>query len=124
MLRTRVGINTVTATRSWTESDWMATQPARRLYGLSFCTFDLAEHSHEQLAGEPKPGDSPAYLGSSVSISKHRVSFETHHRRRFEEIAHGEDWLIGKQYLSLVDFNPQENPVSDRSQSNYRKTVA
>ena len=35
-----------------------------------------------------------------------------------------EDWLIGKQYLSLVDFNPQENPVSDRSQSNYRKTVA
>ena len=35
-----------------------------------------------------------------------------------------EDWLIGKQYLSLVDFNPQENPVADRSQSNYRKTVA
>ena len=35
-----------------------------------------------------------------------------------------EDWLIGKQYLSLVDFKPQENPISDRSQSNYRKTVA
>ena len=35
-----------------------------------------------------------------------------------------EDWLIGKQYLSLVDFKPQENPVSDRSPSNYRKTVA
>ncbi len=35
-----------------------------------------------------------------------------------------EDWLIGKQYLSLVDFKPQENPISDHSQSNYRKTVA
>ena len=33
-----------------------------------------------------------------------------------------EDWLIGKQYLSLVDFKPQENPISDHSQSNYRKT--
>ena len=35
-----------------------------------------------------------------------------------------EDWLIGKQYLSLVDFKPQENPISDHSQSNYRKIVA
>ena len=35
-----------------------------------------------------------------------------------------EDWLIGKQYLSLVDFKPQENPTSDHSQSNYRKIVA
>ena len=35
-----------------------------------------------------------------------------------------EDWLIGKQYLSLVDFKPQEDPASGLSQSNYRKTVA
>ena len=31
-----------------------------------------------------------------------------------------EDWLIGKQYLSLVDFKPLENSISDRSQPNYR----
>ena len=61
--------NTVTATRSW-PIGW--NQPARRLYGLSFCTFYLAAHSHQQRAGEPKPSDSPAHPGRRY-LSKHRV---------------------------------------------------
>ena len=88
-------------------ADWM--EPICRKALRSFVLqFYLAAHSHQQRAGEPKPSDSPAYPGRRY-LSKHRV---------------GEDWLIGKQYLSLVDFKPQENPISDHSQSNYRKTVA
>ena len=56
-------------------------QSAGRLYGLSFCTFYLAAHSHQQRAGEPKPSDSPAYPGRRY-LSKHRVRTTTHHRCR------------------------------------------
>ena len=62
-------------------ADWMETNLPRRLYGLSFCTFYLAAHSHQQRAGEPKPSDSPAHPGRRY-LSKHRVRFATHHRRR------------------------------------------
>ena len=69
-------------------ADWMETNrrtapgtDAGRLYGLSFCTFYLAAHSHQQRAGEPKPSDSPAYPGRRY-LSKHRVRTTTHHRCR------------------------------------------
>ena len=96
-------------------------QSAGRLYGLSFCTFYLAAHSHQQRAGEPKPSDSPAYPGRRYPFQTPSPHYDSSplSSRRFNE-----DWLIGKQYLSLVDFKPQENPISDHSQSNYRKTVA
>ena len=97
-------------------ADWMETN-LRKAYGLSFCTFYLAAHSHQQRAGEPKPSDSPAYPGR-------RYLPNTESALRLitavvEEIH--EDWLIGKQYLSLVDFKPQENPISDHSSVKLQK---
>ena len=62
-------------------ADWMETNLPEGFNGLSFCTFYLAAHSHQQRAGEPKPSDSPAHPGRRY-LSKHRVRFATHHRCR------------------------------------------
>ena len=102
-------------------ADWMETNLPEGFTVFRFCTFYLAAHSHQQRAGEPKPSDSPGRT-RVVGIFPNTESALRLITAVVEEIH--EDWLIGKQYLSLVDFKPQENPISDHSQSNYRKTVA
>ena len=89
-------------------ADWMETNLPDRLYGLSFCTFYLAAHSHQQRAGEPKPSDSPASRVVGIFPSTPSPHYDSSPLSSSE--IH-EDWLIGKQYLSLVDFKPQENPI-------------
>ena len=101
-------------------ADWMETNLPE-----GFTVFRFARSTWRRIrtnngAGEPKPSDSPAYPGRRyLSNTESALRLIT---AVVEEIH--EDWLIGKQYLSLVDFKPQENPISDHSQSNYRKTVA
>ena len=95
-------------------------QSAGRLYGLSFCTFYLARirtnNGLENLNRQIRRRTRVVGIFPNTESALRLITAVV------EEIH--EDWLIGKQYLSLVDFKPQENPISDHSQSNYRKTVA
>ena len=91
-------------------ADWMTNLPE------GFTVFRFARSTWRRIRTNNglKPSDSPAYPGRRY-LSKHRVRLRLI-TAVVEEIH--EDWLIGKQYLSLVDFKPQENPISDHSQSN------
>ena len=82
-------------------------QSAGRLYGLSVPTFYLAAHSHQQRAGEPKP--QIRRRTRVVGIFPNTESALRLITAVVEEIH--EEWLIGKQYLSLV-VQPLENPIS------------
>ncbi len=90
--------NTTTATRSWPIGWRPICRKALRSFGT--CRRSLAAHSHQQRAGEPKPSDSPAYP-KVVGIFPNTESALRLITAVVEEIH--EDWLIGKQYLSLVD---------------------